>query len=184
MNPKQTVPLAVTLAPLIAAAPAVLIVGGIVAVATWFLLDDKKQKPESTDAEPEAEISRKPAETVAFRPIPTAIPAKPLADTPLSAPRPASAPVQPAKPVSVTVAPSQPAKPPVAAKKIITRKDLSTIFDNGARALSRTAAVSALRRLGFGKSAAYAALSPHGRFNTWLHCAPDGIIKWTDAQKS
>jgi hypothetical protein len=46
------------------------------------------------------------------------------------------------------------------------------------RTLRRTAAVEALKRLGFGKTAAYAALSQDGRFNAWLICAPDGIIAW------
>jgi hypothetical protein len=38
----------------------------------------------------------------------------------------------------------------------------------------------ALKNLGFGKSAAYAALTPAGRFSTWLQFAPDGIITWTE----
>jgi hypothetical protein len=63
-------------------------------------------------------------------------------------------------------------------KKFVTRADLATIFDNGARSLSRTAAVTALKRLGFGKTAAYSALSPDGRFNAWLICASDGMITW------
>jgi hypothetical protein len=39
-------------------------------------------------------------------------------------------------------------------------------------------AVKALKRLHFGKSAAYEALSPNGRFADWLQVAPDGIITW------
>ena len=42
-------------------------------------------------------------------------------------------------------------------------------------ALTRTAAVAALKNLGFGKSAAYDALSADGRFSAWLQFAPDGI---------
>jgi hypothetical protein len=65
-----------------------------------------------------------------------------------------------------------------------TPKDMAAVFQQGAskltRTMSRTAAVGALRRLGFGKSAAYAALSPDGRFSGWLACAPDGIISWTE----
>jgi hypothetical protein len=37
-----------------------------------------------------------------------------------------------------------------------------------------------LKKLGFGKTAAYAALTPNGRFSTWLQFAPDGIITWTE----
>jgi len=36
----------------------------------------------------------------------------------------------------------------------------------------------ALKTLGFGKTAAYAALSPDGRFSAWLKCSPDGIMTW------
>jgi len=38
----------------------------------------------------------------------------------------------------------------------------------------------ALKNIGFGKTAAYEALSPDGRFAAWLQFAPDGIITWTD----
>ena len=69
-------------------------------------------------------------------------------------------------------------------KKFVTREDLAKVFANGTRKLNRTAAVMELKKLGFGKTAAYAALSPDGRFATWLHRAPDGIIGWTDAQKT
>jgi len=57
---------------------------------------------------------------------------------------------------------------------------VATVFQRGARALTRTAAVAALKNLGFGKTAAYAALTPDGRFSAWLQYAPDGIISWTD----
>ena len=63
-------------------------------------------------------------------------------------------------------------------KRFITRADMETIFDNGGRSLTRTAAVAALKRLGFGKTAAYAALSPDGRFSSWLISVTDGTITW------
>jgi hypothetical protein len=53
-------------------------------------------------------------------------------------------------------------------------------FSSAARTLTRTAAVAALKKIGFGKTAAYAALSPDGRFFAWLQFVPDGIITWTD----
>jgi hypothetical protein len=73
---------------------------------------------------------------------------------------------------------AQTAPPPIK-KKFVTREDLATVFHHGARALNRTAAVAALKSLGFGKTAAYSALSPDGRFSAWLQFAPDGIITWT-----
>jgi hypothetical protein len=71
-----------------------------------------------------------------------------------------------------------------AQKKVITREDMATAFHRGTSALTRTAAVAALRNLGFGKTAAYAALSPDGRFSAWLRFAPDGIITWNYAKTS
>jgi hypothetical protein len=76
----------------------------------------------------------------------------------------------------VTQAPPQ----PTIKKKFVTRQDLAAVFQRGARALTRTAAVAALKKLGFGKTAAYAALTPNGRFSAWLQYAPDGIITWTE----
>ncbi|HTX21603.1 MAG TPA: hypothetical protein VMD27_07085 [Candidatus Aquilonibacter sp.] len=57
---------------------------------------------------------------------------------------------------------------------------MAAIFQNGARALTRPEAVAALKKLGFSKSAAYAALTPDGRFSAWLQFAPDGVITWTE----
>jgi hypothetical protein len=51
-----------------------------------------------------------------------------------------------------------------------------TVTHSGKRALTRTAAVAALKTLGFGKTAAYKALSMDGRFVTLLQFAPDGTI--------
>jgi hypothetical protein len=55
---------------------------------------------------------------------------------------------------------------------------MAEIFQYGRRKLDRKAAVTALKALGFGKSAAYEALSIDGRFAPRLQFAPDGIIAW------
>jgi hypothetical protein len=55
---------------------------------------------------------------------------------------------------------------------------MAAIFGHGSRKLNLGSAVTELKHLGFGKTAAYAALSPDGRFSAWLHYAPDGIITW------
>jgi hypothetical protein len=164
---------------LAAAAPPLIIGGaiglGIVLLVKWLLSDDdKKKKLETVPANAETEFRRKEAETAVFRPIPAEIPAKPAA-----APVPAVIP-----PFSVSVPAPQKiviqAPPPPIKKKFVTREDLANIFHHGARLLNRTAAVAALKNLGFGKTAAYDALSPDGRFSDWLQIAPDGIIAWTD----
>ena len=63
-------------------------------------------------------------------------------------------------------------------RRIVLREDLARVFQHGARSLYRIDAVTELQRLGFGKTAAYEALSPDGRFALWLQIAPDGIIAW------
>jgi hypothetical protein len=62
----------------------------------------------------------------------------------------------------------------------VTREDLTAIFNHGTRGLTRTAAVAALKTSGFGKTAAYKALSMDGRFAPWLQFAPEGTISWKD----
>jgi hypothetical protein len=146
---------------------------------------DTETKPETTPASAETESRRKEAETAlktpAFRPIQAEIPVKPAAAPvpafipPLSV-APAPVPVAVAIPKIVTQAPP----PPPIKKKFVTREDMATVFHHGARALTRPAAVAALKSLGFGKTAAYDALSVGGRFANWLQFAPDGIITWTD----
>ena len=72
-----------------------------------------------------------------------------------------------------------PEKYKIPVKRIyIQRKHLKAIFQDGKMQFSRKAAAEHLQRLGFGKSAAYEALSPSGRFATWLRFAPDGVISW------
>ncbi len=53
---------------------------------------------------------------------------------------------------------------------------MEIIFQQGE--LNLTEAVSTLKGLGFGKSAAYEALSVNGQFSAWLKFAPDGMISW------
>lgn len=194
MNPKQTVPLAVTLAPLIAAAPGLLILGGIFALAAWAFSGDKEKQLEAAPAAPPAENTQKPAETPVFRditakpveffPVPSAprVSTTPVTVWPVSTPPVPRSVASPAVLRPVPIVPiakaTPPATPQPAGKKIVTRTNLVTIFDNGARSLTRTAAVAELKRLGFGKTAAYSALSLDGRFSDWLHCASDGEITW------
>lgn len=63
-------------------------------------------------------------------------------------------------------------------RRIVLREDLARIFQHGAHSLYRMDAVAELQNLGFGKTAAYEALSPDGRFASWLKIAPDGVITW------
>src|SRR5208282_1311326 len=194
MNAKQTAPLIVTLPAIAAAAPPLIIGGaiglGIVLVVKWLLSDDDKEKKlETAPANAETEFRRKEAETAAFRHIPAEIPAKPAVVPVPSVPHvivpPPAVPSVPklSAPVSVPVAIPKivtQALPSPIKKKFVTRQDLAAIFQRGARALTRTAAVAALKNLGFGKTAAYDALLENGRFSAWLQFAPDGIIAWKD----
>jgi hypothetical protein len=184
MNPKQTIPLIATLAPVAPAIapfiPAILVGGAIFLVLKCLLSDDDEKENKSETVPANAENQRKEAETVqkipTFRTIPAEIPAKPISVSIPSAPKPIILPVSVPSvlKVSATQIPS-PIK-----KKFVTRNDLATIFQRGARALNKTAAVAALKKIGFGKSAAYQALTPDGRFSAWLQFAPDGIITWTE----
>lgn len=65
-------------------------------------------------------------------------------------------------------------------RKRITRENMATIFRHSSQNLTLTTAVAELKSLGFGHSAAYAALSANGQFSAWLQFAPDGIITWKD----
>jgi len=195
MNPKQAAPFLLTLPALAAAAPPI-IVGGLIGGAILLLLkallsEDKQKQPEAAAVEASME-ARKPAETAVFRQIPAAISAaKASAVPPASAPRAvipppavqsvprASAPVPAPQKIIVQHSPLPPIK-----NKFITREDMATAFHHGARTLTRTNAVAALKTLGFGKTAAYAALTPDGRFAALLQCAPDGIITWMDTRKT
>jgi hypothetical protein len=180
MNPKQTIPAIAKIAP-----PLLIGVVIFMAVKSLFFDDDTEKKPETTPANTEPENRRKEVETTPtnqnFRQISAEIPAKPAIVPVYSAPAPVFPPVNipasVAKPVIKTVAQTT---PPPLKKNFVTRKTLGTVFDHGARALTRKDAVAILNRLGFGKTAAYAALSENGRFSAWLRFSPDGIITWTD----
>lgn len=164
--------------------PILAVIGLGVALVNWLLSDDDtEKKPETAPANIGMENRRKEPETTrktpVFRTIPAEIPVKP-APTPAPAIIPPFS-VPPVPKVSAAVpAPQKIAEkiPPPVKGKFITRQDMAAVFHGGTRTLSRTAAVMALKNLGFGKTAAYAALSPDGRFSTWLQCAPDGIITW------
>ena len=86
-------------------------------------------------------------------------------------------------PVSLAIIPSKknvklpPPKP--FKRKIVRRENLAAIFRSGTLTLTRNDAVSALVGLGFGKSAAYEAISPNGRFGDLLHFAKDGTVSST-----
>ena len=88
MNPKQTIPLIATLAPvapvIAPVIPALLIGGAVFFVLKCLLSDnDTEKKPETAPANAEADNRRKEAETAlktpAFRPIPAEILVKPAA---------------------------------------------------------------------------------------------------------
>jgi hypothetical protein len=190
MNPKQAAPLIATLPALAVIAPPI-IIGGAIGLAIAFvlkkLLADTKQKQPSEAASVEAsKESWKPAETTAFRQIPVEIPAaKPVpvllaSALPAVVPQPA---VQLVPKASVPVRAPQKIvgqSPPSVKRKFVAREDMANVFQSGRRTLTRTAAVTVLKGLGFGKTAAYAALTSDGRFAAWLKYASDGIITWTD----
>jgi hypothetical protein len=192
MNAKQTIPIVARLAPAIAVvAPPLLLVGGV-AFFVWLLSDDKKKKSDTAPAATERKPLPIPSDTsgnsVENRGIPAEIPAKPAAapvpavipsfSASVTAPQKIVAEVPP--PPVIPAVKTAPRIPLPAQKKFITREDMAKIFNGGARALTRTGAVTALKSLGFGKTAAYDALLTDGRFSAWLQFAPDGIITWTD----
>jgi type IV secretory pathway VirB10-like protein len=169
MNPKQTVPLIATGASLAAVAPALLFFAGVGLTLFW-LLSDSKGKKLDTPTDAEKGNAAKPALAA---PLPTFTPAP----IPPPAPKPAPAPL----PTPAAMPPAAPVAPPSVAprsRRNVTREDLATIFNNGTRGLTRTAAVAALKALGFGKTAAYKALSMDGRFAPCLQFSPGGSITW------
>lgn len=173
MNPKQTIPAIAKIAP-----PLLMGVVIFMAIKSLFSDDDTEKKPETTPANTEPENRRKEAETTptnhTFRQISAEIPAKPAVIPPVFVPPvpKVSAPVPAPQKIAAQI-PPLPIK-----KKFVTREDLAIIFHRGARGLTRTAAVAALKNLGFGKTAAYDALSEDGRFSAWLRFAPNGKITW------
>jgi len=200
MNPKQTAPLIATLAPLasiIAPAIPVLLIGGVIffTLKRLFPDDEKEKKPESA---PAPSAPGRPAlfipsvsggNSAQNRSIPQhsgGIPNTPSAPSAPAIVPLSSAPAAPKSPVpppsaipAMKIAPQAPPPPPVK-KKFVTREDLANVFQRGTQSLTRTTAVAALKKIGFGKTAAYAALTPDGRFSAWLQFAPDGIITWAE----
>jgi hypothetical protein len=187
MNEKQTIPVIARTAP-----PLPMGVVVMIGVAVFFALKwifsakkDTETKPEAMPGDAGAESSRKTAETTAFRQNPAEISVRPATIPVPSAHVPAVIPpvsVPPVPKISASVPAPQKivtqAPPPPIKTKFITREDMATVFQRGARTLTRSGAVAALKRLGFGKSAAYEALLEDGHFASWLQFAPDGIITW------
>jgi len=64
-----------------------------------------------------------------------------------------------------------------AERRTITDADMATVFENGAKPLTRTAARDALTAAGAGRSAAYDALKLEGRFAGRLTEA-EGLLSW------
>jgi hypothetical protein len=187
MNAKQVAPIVASISPAISVMPPLLIAGGLFALAVWLLSDDEKKKPENApaNAAPENKPSPIPSNSgrnsMENRGIPqsstekSAAASVPVIVPPISTFTAPKIPVQKPLP-TIPIITAQVPLPP--ARKIITREDMANIFNRGARTLTRTAAVAALKKLGFGKTAAYDALLEDGRFSTWLQFAPDGIITW------
>jgi hypothetical protein len=167
MNAKQIVPVIATLAP-------PLMIGGAVylLVKCLFTDEDKEKKSESAPANAGAEGRVKPA------PAPEYSAPKPAVVPPPSIPPPPKNPSPAFVPAFIPLRKDGAQVPQPPKRRIVTREDMATSFDRGARALTRTAAVASLKGLGFGKTAAYEALSAEGRFASWLQIAPDGIITW------
>jgi hypothetical protein len=156
MNAKQTLPILTTLGPAIAAAaPPLLLIGGVALLACLILTGGKK---------PETEPAAETPKDVPVIP-PTSIPAASKIFAPMPSP-------------TVLMEESLPQYSLPQKRRIVSREDLARIFQNGARSLNRMDAVAELQKLGFGKTAAYKALSPIGKFASWLDIASDGIVSW------
>jgi hypothetical protein len=138
---------------------------GLFGVAVWIasLLsdDDTEKKPKTA---PASGIPRNSTEIPVNPPV--------SAPTVPKIPVPAST-IAPVTKIEVQAQPVAPLK-----RRQVTREDMAIIFQRGARALTRTEAVTALKALGFGHTAAYEALQQGGRFSTWLQFEPDAIITW------
>jgi hypothetical protein len=185
MNIKRFAPIIVGLAPAIAAAgPALLFFGGLTFIV-WLLDKEKPEElPENVPASlpplpfppnsgrNSAQNPYIPANSAGKVTVPPPLPSFPD-DSVLPEPE-----IPPPLPSVLPVPEYMPETPLPARKKFITREDMATIFHDGARTLTRKAAVADLKALGFGKSAAYEALAIGGRFSAWLRFASDRIISW------
>jgi hypothetical protein len=159
-------------------APLLFIGLAVLAIKSLFSSDAEK-KPETAPAVPKSKRLPVPTGNKSIPPYSSRkVTASPPAMIPIYfAPPHGKIPAPP--PPIIPTAKAAPEIPLPARKKVITREDMAKTFSGGTRGLTRTAAVAALQRLGFGKTAAYDALSPDGRFSAWLKCAPDGIMTWT-----
>jgi hypothetical protein len=81
-------------------------------------------------------------------------------------------------PITATAPAPAPLSDSPARAKRVRREDLAEALAYGARSMTRGEAVAALQNLGFGKTAAYKALSEQGRFVEFLHHTSDGLIEW------
>jgi hypothetical protein len=150
MNAKQTIPVIARVAP-----PLLFVVLVGLAIKSLFSNEEKK------------------LETVLVSEIPKNVPVVPPVSIPATPKISAPVPI-PVVPISEDLPQSSPSQK----WRIVLREDLAQIFQHGARSLYRIDAVTKLQNLGFCKTAAYEALSPDGRFASWLQIAPDGIITW------
>ena len=182
MNAKQTAPLLATL-PALGAVPPVLIIAAIGLGLLWLLSDDEKKKlAADANLQKSTAEAQKPTSgqaEVEIREIPAAVPTRSVPDVTV----PPSAIKSVLKIIETVRTPQKANIKPVqilsANEKSITREHLAFIFLNGTRMLSRKASVAALKNLGFGRTAAYEALSQTGRFAPSLYYAPDGMMTWT-----
>lgn len=184
MNTKQTAPIIAAIAQtLTTVAPPVWIIGGI-ALFVWILSGTDKEKPENPtmSAPPLPFPPNSGGNSVQNHCIPANSGGNVTVPPPLPSVPADCIPIEPEVPPPLpSVIPPLETAPEIqfpAQKKFITREDMATVFHHGGRALTRKAAVAALKTLGFGKSAAYEALAMDGRFAPWLQYAPDGIISW------
>jgi len=189
MNAKQIIPVIAIIARV---APPLLLGVAIFSALKWLLSDDTEKKVETQPVDIGKESRRKEAEAArenrVFRNISAEIHVKPAAAPVPSAPRVVVSPqpfptehkiISPTFTSAFTTQPRnvvQPAPPPPIKKPGILWDDMAKVFRSGA--LTRQAAVAALKKLGFGQTAAYAALLPDGRFSAWLHFTPNGTITW------
>jgi hypothetical protein len=153
MNAKRTIPLIASLAP-----PLLVGVAAYYGFKWLFSPDDTEKKQENNSL---------PTITNSV-PVPLTFP--PVFISPKSKP-PAQSSFVPIQNNLTEILPAQ-------KRRLILRKHLAFIFQDGARSLYRVDAVAALRKLGFSKAAAYEVLSPARRFTRWLQIAPDGMISW------
>ena len=89
-----------------------------------------------------------------------------------------AAPETPLPVLSPTIPLKTSALSPTAENRRMTREDIAEALEYGSRAVPRGEAVAKLQALGFGKTAAYKALSPSSRFAEFIEIAPDGLIEW------